>query len=49
MAASRGRSTGCATFLGVSVTPVTTCGCPLAGFVVFYSALAVVDVYLLCA
>ena len=35
------------TFLGVSVTPVTNVWLSLAGFVVFYSALAVVDVYLL--
>ena len=35
------------TFLGVSVTPVTNVWLSLAAFVVFYSALAVVDVYLL--
>ena len=35
------------TFLGVSVTPVTNVWLSLAGFVIFYSALAVVDVYLL--
>jgi cytochrome d ubiquinol oxidase subunit I len=35
------------TFLGVSLTPVTNVWLSLAGFVVFYSALAVVDVYLL--
>jgi cytochrome d ubiquinol oxidase subunit I len=35
------------TFLGVSVTPVSNVWLSLAGFVVFYSALAVVDVYLL--
>jgi len=35
------------TFLGASVTPVTNVWLSLAAFVVFYSALAVVDVYLL--
>jgi len=35
------------TFLGVSVTPVSNVWLSLAAFVVFYSALAVVDVYLL--
>ena len=35
------------TFLGVSATPVTNVWLSLAAFVVFYSALAVVDVYLL--
>jgi cytochrome d ubiquinol oxidase subunit I len=35
------------TFLGVSVTPAGNVWLSLSGFVVFYSALAVVDVYLL--
>ena len=35
------------TFLGVSVTPASNVWLSLSGFVVFYSALAVVDVYLL--
>ena len=35
------------TFLGVSVTPVSNVWFSLAGFVIFYSALAVVDVYLM--
>ena len=35
------------TFLGVSVTPVSNVWFSLAGFVIFYSALAIVDVYLM--
>jgi cytochrome d ubiquinol oxidase subunit I len=35
------------TFLGVSVTPASNVALSLAGFVIFYSALAVVDVYLM--
>jgi cytochrome d ubiquinol oxidase subunit I len=35
------------TFLGVSVTPASNVMLSLAGFVIFYSALAVVDVYLM--
>jgi cytochrome d ubiquinol oxidase subunit I len=35
------------TFLGVSATPVSNVVLSLTGFVIFYSALAVVDAYLL--
>ena len=35
------------TFLGVSVTPASNVALSIAGFVVFYSALAAVDVYLM--
>ncbi|MDE2263123.1 MAG: cytochrome ubiquinol oxidase subunit I [Gammaproteobacteria bacterium] len=35
------------TFLGVSVTPASNIALSLAGFLIFYSALAVVDVYLM--
>jgi cytochrome d ubiquinol oxidase subunit I len=35
------------TFLGVSVTPLHNVVMSLSGFVIFYSALAVVDVYLM--
>ena len=35
------------TFLGVSVTPASNVALSLAGFVIFYSALAAVDVYLM--
>ena len=35
------------TFLGVSVTPASNVALSIAGFVIFYSALAVVDVYLM--
>jgi cytochrome bd ubiquinol oxidase subunit I len=35
------------TFLGVSVTPASNVALSLAAFVIFYSALAVVDVYLM--
>jgi cytochrome d ubiquinol oxidase subunit I len=35
------------TFLGVSLTPVSNVWLSLAGFVVFYSALAIVDAYLM--
>jgi cytochrome d ubiquinol oxidase subunit I len=35
------------TFLGVSVTPASNVALSLTGFVIFYSALAVVDAYLL--
>ena len=35
------------TFLGVSVTPVSNVALSLTGFVIFYTALAIVDVYLM--
>ena len=35
------------TFLGVSVTPASNVALSIAGFVIFYSALAAVDVYLM--